>query len=134
MKTLILLLLSTAAFGQAALPDAPAPQAKAESPIALRDRGFFAVRRPGEPALATNRQLLKPSFLVPHLAAIVASVANVTRARKAGAGYWDAGISVGAVSVLDVLTFKYISKPVGDGPAAYITAVRAYGAVTKTYY
>jgi hypothetical protein len=101
---------------------------------APRQVQFWTVRKWQEPPLRANKQTLRsPWFIVPHVLAVGASVANVTRARKAGAGYAGALGPLAVVGGLDFVADRYITRIISVGVAGYVIALRTRGAVKGTY-
>ncbi len=95
---------------------------------------FWTMRNWEEPPLRTNKQSLRsPWYVVPQVLAVGATVANVTRSRKAGAGYGDASVGTVGVGVLAFVCDRYVWRPLGLGLAAGVIGIRGYGAATRTY-
>ena len=96
--------------------------------------GFWTMRRASDPPLRTNKKTLKsPWYIVPNVLSIGASVANVTRSRKAGAAYGDAMAGAIPLAGFSYVFDRYVARFIAVAPPFYIIGLRTYGAVTKTY-
>jgi hypothetical protein len=95
---------------------------------------FWTARRWQDPPLRKNRETLRsPWYIVPHVLAIGASVANVTRARRAGAGWGDAAAGVIPLSALGFVMDRYVWRPFSVGIAGAVIGIRGYGAARGRY-
>jgi hypothetical protein len=91
--------------------------------------GFFTLL----PNRTFKQTLTSPWFIVPNVLSGLASVANVTRSRRAGAGYADSMGTWGATVGISFFLDKYISRAFGVGVAGYDGIVRTVGAANGTY-
>ena len=116
----------------------PAPPSRTNWRIlpdpAPKPPGFWTVHRSADPPLRTNKQTLKsPWYIVPNVLSIGASVANVTRSRRAGAAYGDAMAGAIPLAGFSYVFDRYVARFIAVGPPFYIIGLRTYGAVTRTY-